>query len=280
MFGGFYLYLLLIVLEIFRKNYFINTILLLPYLLVVRLGLFFYLPEISDKDVELYRISTWTGLVDYPVVNLVLSHLLIFVHVLMINYLHIHHKLSRSSSLFAGLFYILWMSITPFKGVSDILIANTFVILALANVWRCYKLNNITVYTFNAGILIGFAGLIFLPYAIFLFFLLVSLSVISILKFKNVLQLWVSFAIPWFLWFTYHYWYSMPLDFMDIVRFFGFKRSWSEMSGSWTTWAGGLVYMVIFFLALIWYVDIKSKKSIESQKKLLLCLFFYFFPEL
>jgi hypothetical protein len=256
------------VLEIFRKNYFINTILLLPYLFLVRLGLFFYHPDIPGQDTQVFRMSMWMGLDEYPVLNIVLTNLLIFAHVLMINYLHIHHKLSRSSSLFAGLFYILWVSISSSGGLSDVLIANTFVILALGSLWQCYKITNITVHVFNAGIFIGFAGLLFSPYAFFLFFAGISVSIISRMRFKDVIQLLISFSIPWFLWFTFHYWNDIPFTLIDVVRHFGFQWSWVHLQGPLTALAGIALYMILFFLSLIWYVDLKSKKSIESQKKI------------
>lgn len=256
-------------LEFFRKNYFINNILLLPYIFLVRVGLFFDPQNLdfSKKSEGVVKfIYPW---LDNVYVNIVATNLLIFLHALILNYMFLNHKLSKNTSLFAGLFYVLWVSLVFFgAGLTDALIANTFVIIAIRNIWRSYKQAVVTSQIFKAGFMLGLAGLIFPPYYIFIVFAVIGLYIIKSVRILDLAQLLVSFCVPLFLFFTYNYWRDQPFNPMSFLNDYTFYWPSLDTNGSL------LFYMVLglFFLftvlSFFWYSDLQSRKNIEAQKKI------------
>jgi len=84
----------------------------------------------AGPDDNLLQRLVFNNISDALIQNIV-ANLLIFVHVLLINYICIKHKLSREITLFSGLFYVLFVSLLPDNMVlSNALIANTFIIIA------------------------------------------------------------------------------------------------------------------------------------------------------
>ncbi|MGB4958535.1 MAG: hypothetical protein WBO36_03610, partial [Saprospiraceae bacterium] len=170
----------------------------------------------------------------------IVANILIFFHALMINYIFINHRMSREITLFAGVFYVLLVTINIDNSLlSNVLIANSFIILALYNLLKTYKIPHPTANIFNTGFWIGVAGLFYSPYFLFILFGLISLLVLRSFKFIEKLQYFIGCAIPYFLLFTYRYWYGIEFIELNFIKDMFFRIPQLSMDG-----------MIIFYIAV------------------------------
>ncbi len=256
-------------LEIFRKNYFITSVLLLPYLYLLRIGLFMHDRTLNFSNESLLSKTFIYPWINSSVVEIIITNTLIFIQAVIINYMFLNHKLSRNASLLAGLFYIVLMSLIYTNTfLSDVLIANTFLIIAIRNILRSYKQNAPTFRIFNIGFNLGLASLLFYPYYLLIIFAIIGLLIIRSFKLLEVLQLLVSFFIPMFLYFTYNYWMEIPFNPFGFVGNIEFQLPTWSFTGFNLYHLGLIIFVIFTFLSLFWYSDFVGKKSMEIQKKI------------
>lgn len=256
-------------LEIFRKNLFINSVLLLPYIFIVRIGTLinpigFTLKDESNvlQKVIFYNITD-------PLLQNIIANLLIFVQVLLINFIFIKHRLSREITLFAGLFYILFVTIIDENAyLSNILIANTFIILAFKNILETYKAPHATAYIFNTGFMIGVASLYYSPYFGFLIFGVIALLQLRSFKILEKIQFFIGAAIPYFLLFTYRYWNDIPFVDMNFIKDIFFRWPSLQTDELIVFYVSVLLLLSGIGASIVNYGNFTAKKTIQTQKKI------------
>lgn len=265
-------------LEIFRKNLFINNILLLPYIFILRLNTILNPVGYKPHQSESILMDLLYEFIPNALMQNIIGNILIFIHVLLINQISIKNRISKEITLFAGLLYILFISIISENNLlSPILIANTFIIIALANLLNTYKLPNATVYIFNTGFFIGVASAIYTPYFTYIFFGIISLLLLRSFRILEKLQFFIGLSLPYFLLFTYKYWNDIKFADLDFVKEIFFR--FPILSGDNLV----IFYVSVVFLflcvgfAIFNYPSFTSKKSIQSQKKIDIVYWFMFF---
>lgn len=271
-------------LELFRRNIFINSLLLLPYIFFVRIGTLLmpqsYNTEFIQGSIVYSAVYVY---LDNPLVQNIIAGFLIFIQALIVNYIFLNQKISRESTQFAGVFYVLFVSlIADSAGLTPILIANTFLLAGLLNILNSYKNTNATAQIFNAGFLIAIAALIYIPYTVFVLFGIVSLLQLRSFKLIEKIQFLVGIITPAFLIFTVKYWFDQPFIEAAFLKDIFFR--WPEISLDQRI----IEYVaigIIVFIALIWVLlmgYIEDKKNIHARKKIriiyvfmVFCLFAY-----
>jgi len=256
-------------LSLFRKNYFFNILLLLPYTCLVRIGSLIK-PEVSLKD-EL----------ENPIVQLLLNWVpdalsqsliacgLVFVQSCLIIFLFTRQRFSRENTLFAGVFYILFVSLLPENGIlSGALIANTFFILAVINLMEIFKINHPTVFLFNSGFFIGLAGLVHVPYFLFVFFGFIAILSLRSFKIIELLQLISGVLTPVFLLFTITYLCDLFLNPLGaMIKYIGLTFVFPS-NISWPILGLLIVFGLTILFTLLSYNTVTGKKMYQIQKKL------------
>lgn len=265
-------------LEIFRKNLFINNILLLPYIFILRLNTLLNPVGYKPHQAESILMDLLYEFLPNALIQNIIANILIFIQVLLINQIFIKNRISKEITLFAGLLYILFVSLISDNNLlSPILIANTFIIVALANLLNTYKLPNATVYIFNTGFFIGVASAIYTPYFAFILFGIIALLLLRSFKILEKLQFFIGISLPYFFLFTYKYWNDIKFADLDFVKeiFFRFPVLNSDILF--------IFYVSVIFLflcvafAVFNYPSFTSKKSIQSQKKIEIVYWFMLF---
>ena len=156
-------------LELFRKDRPIGYVLLCIYVLLLRIPAF-----ISETN--------WTPLARSPFSDLVynaigytsitahiVGTILIFFQAIIINSMMNSNRITKESSLFPGLLFILLQTLIPdFNYLSPAMMANTFLVMALWNISTSYKKTGKSGEIFNTGIFIGIAMLFDISYFVFL----------------------------------------------------------------------------------------------------------------
>lgn len=256
-------------LEIFRRNLFINSVLLLPYIFIVRANTL-----INPVGFELNTNSNFLQKLIFnnivnPLAQNIFANLLIFVQALLINYIFIKHKLSREITLFAGLFYILFVSlIADNLLLSNVLIANTFIILAFKNLLETYNNSQSTAFIFNTGFMIGLASLYYSPYFAFIFFGVIALLLLRSFKFIEKIQFFIGVVVPYFLLFTYRYWNDIPFIELNFISEVFFRWPTIQTSGLVVFYVSVGMLLFGIVMGLFNYGNFTAKKSIQTQKKI------------
>ncbi len=196
-------------LEIFRKNLFINSLLLLPYIILVRLATLFYPQKYQVQETSNEILKGLYSFIDFPVLQSIIAILLIFIHAIIINHTFIKHRLSREITLLPGLIYVVFVTVvTDFTVLHPALLGNTFIIFALMNLFKTYKLPNAAACIFNAGFYISVASLFYTPYVFMVFFGIIILLILRSFKLLEKLQ--------YFLGFLYHIYFCLHTDISQI----------------------------------------------------------------
>jgi hypothetical protein len=188
----------------------------------------------------------------------------------LVNLIAINYRLSNEINLFPGLFYI-WCccAIPDFLYLSPVLIGNTFFLIALYQIFDTYKNPACADNIFNAGLWLGVASLFYFPFIFFFIVLLAALSILRTFNLQEVLMILVGIVLPYFLTGLYFFWFDSFSYFWEtqISRNFGFFE-FSRISFTWDVWV-----KFVLFIGAMAYVMINSnfyltKKNIQVQKKI------------
>ena len=257
---------------VFRKNYFSNSLLLLPFTALIRIFSLIY-PDNSEMIREggvLYR-PVVELLADHPLLTSIVSIFIVFFTAVIINGLIIRNRIANEITLLPGLFFIILVSLTPEQlSLSPLHIGTFFIILALVNIFKTYKKFNCEVYLFNAGLHIGIAAMFCNSMILFFLPVLIGFLFIRPFNFRELLQLISGLALIFYFYAFYGIWTGERLLF-NPVHFAGIKKFFAG-GPSFTIIA--VVSIALVILILMTYRDFIIKKSIQSQNKVNI-LFWY-----
>lgn len=265
-------------LELFRKDQPLGYIFLLIYTILLRVPTFIsetnWSPLASSAFSDLvYNLTGYTSLGAQ-----ITGTVLIFIHAVIINFMVAENRITRDNSLFPGLFYVLFSTLLPdFNYLSPALMANTFIILALYNIFNSYKKSGNSGEVFNAGIFIGVSMLFDFSYVVFLVCGFVGLLIVRSFRLVERIQYLVGFMIPVFLGGTYYFWMGHINDF-----FLTFTTNIK-----WLDWAGNvnnLLFLKVGILCFLMlfvifnYSNYGKKNNVHAMRKVDVLFWFLIFP--
>ncbi len=194
-------------LALFRTNQALANILILLYLGLVRAVVFIHPPDITPLSEGI--LSSWVLQSSPPSSNeaKIAAIMLIFIQAIFINGFMWRYRIGSQLTLLPGMFYALAASILPdFLTLSPILLANTFLILALYYLFSIYRRPQAADLIFDVGIWIGTASLFYFSYWVFMFWGFIGLATLRGIRPKEFLMLLIGMLIPYFLLGVYLYW--------------------------------------------------------------------------
>lgn len=245
-------------LSLFRKNGFINSLLLLGYALVLQI-----IPAAMG-----HGRTFPSDIVHSAFLASVLHILMLFIQAIFLNRMVIENRLHRDIMLFPGVFFILYSSILPeFWSFSHIHLANFMVIWALHELFQIYKTSNPAVEIFNASFLIGIASILCPPAILYLFLIFIGVNNLKKMEFVHPLQILIGGALPWFLWFTWQFWRGHGLEvFSSFGNHMGLNLFEIGTGTAAILKAGFFIFLLI--LSILLYNEFRKKKHIQAQKKM------------
>ncbi len=258
------------VLELFKKNHLVNSLLLLPYAFVIRAVVLLF-PE-ARKAGEIYGYwgDEWIAQIQqWGAGEIILSTFLVFIQAALVNRLFIRQSLLGEINLFPGLCYILLTALHPsFISLSSALLANTTFLIALGYLYDVLKKERQEENRFMLGWWMAVSGLLFTPYLVLLIFGLVSMSILKTLKSKDIFQYLTGYGSPLLI-----SWLvliirtdSLKPDFLDVFDTFGLPLfSGIEGPSDIITFS---VMGLLLFISLLGYSQVVARKNIHAQKKI------------
>lgn len=189
------------------------SFLLIFYLAIVRLSGFLY-PLETDPSIHGLAadwVYGWVG-VQGVWANL-LAALLLLVQAVTLNVLVIDHRLSDEFNLFPGVFFVLAASFLPeFQYLSPVIMANTFLAVALWQLFQTYRRPDCARQIFNTGFWLS-VGSLFYPAFLFLLPLgIVGLNLLRAVKLREYLMFLSGALVPYLLLATTLFWYDRLPD--------------------------------------------------------------------
>lgn len=248
----------------FLQNLIVNNLLLIPYIFLLRIGSFINPPdysEVADFHFALHSIYQHV----HPLILSTVAVILIFIQANLINWTVNECRVNSKSSLVAGFFYILGVSLCePFLALHPILIANTFLILYLRSLFRTYKSYKPIQSIFMSGFYIGLCILISPSYLLMIPFLIQGMLSMRDVSIKELLQSMGGLLAP--------------IILLSLAGFYFYQESF--MAG-WSLELGrfrikepvsimqmiglGIIIFLVFYI-VFYQNSIRKKRSVKSQK--------------
>ncbi len=253
------------IISIFKKNLFFNSLLLLPFAMIMR----FYSLVFANtlKPAEHGGILYDFFLQVLPESHLfqsILSIFIVFFEAVLINRLVIKNRFSRDITLLPGMFFIILVSIKPsMQALSPIMLGLFFVILSFSNLFRTYKKYNSERYLFNAGLYLGISVLFYSNYVYLLIPLFLSMLSIRTFKLRELFQMISGLLLVAYLYSFGLYWNEKPLTIPKINTNF----SLITINNIYDYFILGF-YLFLIINTVITFRKFIIKKSIQSQKKI------------
>jgi hypothetical protein len=178
------------VIGVFKKKAPGNVALLLIFSLVLKIPIFLNpraLP-LAQNDGPLYRLlASWLTSPSDWYISGILSFSLLYVHALIITNLVNEYRMTTKATFLPGMAYILITSLIPeWNYLSPALIAITFILLSISQLFSLYNVSGGNGKIYNTGLLIGLASFIYYPSLVFAMCILIGLIVLRAFKLNEI----------------------------------------------------------------------------------------------
>jgi hypothetical protein len=252
---------------------------MLFYIFIVRIGTLLYPISFQLKEAESNILQKIVYLnIPGALWQNIVACTLIYFHILLLNYIFSKHKLARETTMFSGVFYTLFVSlVVDNNALLPVLIANTFMLLALKNILDTLKNNQATSYIFTSGFMIGIASLFYSPYFAFIVFGVISLLQLRSFKILEKLQFFIGVFIPYYFLFAYRYWNDIPFVELNFIKNIFFRWPALNVNSLLILYVSAVVLIISVIFSIVNYGNITSKKAVQTQKKIDIFYWFMLF---
>ncbi len=269
-------------LEFFKKNHLFNSLLLLPYALIIRgVVLLFAGARISGEIFGAWGSDFITNTHTWGVGEYLFSTFLVFIQAAIINRLFIRQSMLGEINLFPGLSYILLSALHPsYIGISSILLANTTLLFALIYLFDILKKEKQEETRFMAGWWLAVSGLLYTPYMVLIFFGLIAMSMLKTLKIKDIFQYLTGYVSPFLIGWMVRIILTEQFSprILHVFDHFGIPE-FRNGHGTPDIIVATIIGLLLMF-SLLGYSQIIARKNIHAQKKIdtLYAFVFFCFP--
>ena len=255
-------------LTLFRTNQPLANILLLFYLGILRASSFIHPATVAPPPQGILTAWMFAELPPLSIAANVAAFLLVFFQATALNITIARYRVATEVSLLPGVFYCLFTCFMPdFLTLSSVLLANTFVILALFYLFDTYKNSYVAGRIFDAGLWLGVASLFHFSYVLFIIWGIIGLGILRGLRAKEFLMFIIGYTVPFFLLGVYCFWHGILPQignhFLNNVNFFNFSRYDSP-----TLYIKIGVLMLILLLVIGASTQFFSRRNMTVQKYL------------
>ena len=255
--------------SIFRKNVVINSLLLLPYIVLLRLkSLFDPAPAAILPDNAGFLNKLVYNTFSTSLAQSILCIVILYINALLINRIVIKNHLSKENTMISGLMYALFCSILlNFIQLSPEFLSATFVILSLQCIFSSYNNLSSSDEIFLAGFYMSIASLFYFPVIYLFFFCYLGFVIMRSFPFIEKIQHIAGWLVPYFLLLSWQYFSNVPID---IATYFFGKSGISHLTFGLNVF-NFIVLIFVLLLVLLFlfsYSLYNSKRVIASQKRI------------
>ncbi len=253
-------------LTFFRTNQQFLNVLLLFYLAILRASTFMHTSNFVPREQGLLTGWVYSYFPPLSMSGAILAFFLVFFQATAINQIIARYRVATDISLLPGVFYCLFTSLMPdFLPLSSILLANTFLILAVYNLFDTYKNNHVAGNIFDAGLWLGVASLFHFSYIFLVVWGVISLGILRGIRFKEFFMFLIGLFVPIFMVGVYCFWVDKMLIFgqhfnknIGLMSFVPYKSSMIFVKIGLTS--------VLILLTIVASSQFFSRRNMTAQK--------------
>ncbi len=240
----------------------------------------FFSKQIPPKSYSEPLFSWLFGLVNlWPFLYVLLPFLLVLTQAFIINFIVQASNLLEKPSWLPGFLYVLLMSSNQdMLKLNPALVANLFLLFAIARAMSLYGEGEVMLKVFNVGVLLAIAGLFYYPALMFFLWLIMVLALYYLLSLRGLIAAAMGFVTPFFFLFT---WYFLSDQHFERIQDLPKPDSVIEITANWHQ---PLLLATIILIALLAIVSIMrltlfyiSDKPMRIRKKFSIILQFFVF---
>lgn len=261
-------------LELFRKNLFVYNLFLLLYCIILNISWFFVDTPVMNLAPGILSDYLYETIGIDSILTKVLNILLLSFQAIQINRLVSIHRLTPQNTLFPGVFYILLCSICNFFiPLLPQLIANTFIIMALMDIFYQTRNTDIALKMFNVGLWIGVAGLFYFPYVLFLIPGLLGVLYLRTFKYIDIFRALTGAVIPFFLLGTVYFVADeLPVFLEHFQGVFRILNIVGEFD--WKSYVVIAIFALLSLIAIMNSNTFAHRQNIHIRRKIMALFFF------
>ncbi len=215
-------------------------------------------------------------IVRFPIASLIIALLLLFGQSFLINHIAAENSFTDRFSALPALIYLLLMSSSPgLISLHPVLLANTFLLLAMNKMFDVYKEHQVMLEVYNVGLLIAVASLFYYPAFMFLLLLLFSLLVYYLFSLRALMAAMIGVFTPFLFLGVYYYLTDTLAVRMEAINLFVWPPPlFSQTMGVYQqAFAIGLGVIVLFSFLRLWLVFF-PEQPIRMRKRVRVLFFF------
>ena len=246
---------------IFKSNQKLVNLLTVVLTIVLWIPAFF-----SDFKIEfLEEISSGLRWLDILIAIVLISGQAIYLNVIVGQY----KLVTENSHLSSLMFVVLNSCFILLLSLSQLVIANTFVLIAFHQLLKMYNLKNNYAILFNASLLIALASLIYLPNILYFVLLWIALIYNTTPKWRDFIISLIGLSIPILYFASYKYVFSVGFVSYNIDDYFFniYNVHWSDFSIFSKTFFCVLCLISIF--SFITLFSLLNKSVVRVRKSLI-----------
>lgn len=256
-------------LSLFRKNTFINSFLLLSYIVILRLYSFIR-PDtyVSAPDDNGFVKILYQYILSNDLIQSISGVLVCFFISTLVNRMTINHRLLKDITFYQGVFVALLCMLFSVNSCGPELLALWIFLVALSKIFKWYNNDNPTAFIFLGGFYIGVSSILFFPYFYFVAFGIIALFVMRPYNIKEILQYILGFICPFYLTFGFQLWFGAdhPITFEYIANKLTFFMP--NVSLGWFDIGLLLVLLILLLLTALSFTQLSKGNIIIVQKKI------------
>ncbi|MBK7095796.1 MAG: hypothetical protein IPH57_12365 [Saprospiraceae bacterium] len=258
--------------SVFKRNLFVNSLLLLPLTALVRVfSLIFHEKIETNKEGGILYEFVIDILPENSLLYSFISIFIVFFTAVLINRLVIKNRIANEITLLPGLFFILMVSLSPeMLGLSSLQFGLLFIILGFISLFKSYKKYSSEMLLFNTGFYIGIASLFCNNLVVFIIPVLFGYISIRSFNFRELFQLFSGLILIVYFYTFYLFWAGESFAFSP----FTYNSIKDVYSGNISIKIILTIYLALTLVLLFTYRSFIIKKSIQSQKKINILLWY------
>lgn len=267
--------------RIFKQNAPLSPILLLVVGLLLWADGFIFYNKVSlvvDDPAPLYGLFA-AMLQGMPMLSLVVAFTLLLLQVFIVNYIAQSNSLLSRPSWLPGFLYLVMMSSDPsLISFHPLLLANLFLLIALARALLAYSEGEVMLEVFNVGFLIALAGLFYYPALLFFLWLIVVMGIYFLLHPRGLAAAIMGFLTPFFFLLTYFYLSDqLEVRLEQMLAQYDplliLEQSYSPFSTMMIVFLGLLSFLAFMKLTMVFITD----KPVRIRKRFRVLIYFFVF---